>query len=133
MLCVDPIETAADKISALAWRAAARDRSAATDDPSIVRHLHDLAALAPGVAPSPAFGPLARKILEIDARRTGDRDADGLSLLRGILPAVAADPLWRKEYDEFVGAVSFGPAADRLSFDRAMTACEGLVARVVAG
>ena len=41
--CVDPVETAADKLSALAWRVRARDRSRADDDPTIVRHLHDLA------------------------------------------------------------------------------------------
>jgi hypothetical protein len=46
ILCVDPVETAADKLSALAWRTHVRDRSSPNDDPSIVRHLHDLAAMA---------------------------------------------------------------------------------------
>ena len=46
--CVDPVETAADKLSALAWRVRARDRSRPDDDPTIVRHLHDLAALEIG-------------------------------------------------------------------------------------
>ena len=44
-LCVDPVETAADKFSALAWRVHARRRGATDDDPTIIRHLHDLAAL----------------------------------------------------------------------------------------
>jgi len=43
--CVDPVETAADKLSALAWRVCVRDRNSEDDDPTIVRHLHDLAAL----------------------------------------------------------------------------------------
>jgi predicted nucleotidyltransferase component of viral defense system len=43
--CVDPVETAADKLSALAWRDRARDRTRASDDPTMIRHLHDLAAL----------------------------------------------------------------------------------------
>ena len=43
--CVDPVETAADKLSALAWRVRVRDRARANDDPTIIRHLHDLAAL----------------------------------------------------------------------------------------
>ena len=43
--CVDPVETAADKLSALAWRVLARDRTRPRDDPTIIRHLHDLAAL----------------------------------------------------------------------------------------
>lgn len=132
LLCVDPIETAADKISALAWRAAARDRTSETDDPSIVRHLHDLAALAPRAEASPTFVPLAHKLLQIDARRTGDQAADGIALLRAMLPTIVGDPLWRQEYEEFVGAVSFGPATDRVAFDRAVTVCEALVAKVLA-
>jgi hypothetical protein len=31
--CVDPVETAADKLSTLAWRVCARDRGASKDDP----------------------------------------------------------------------------------------------------
>lgn len=49
-----------------------------------------------------------------------------------MLPTIVGDPLWRQEYDEFVGAVSFGTATDRVSFDRAMTVCEALVAKVLA-
>jgi hypothetical protein len=130
LLCVDPVETAADKISALAWRAAARDRKSATDDPSIIRHLHDLAALAPTAGSSTSFVPLARQLLETDAKRTGDKNADGLTLLQAMLPTLTNDPLWRREYEEFVGAVSFGAATDRLSFDQAITACGALVDKV---
>ncbi|NCB02918.1 MAG: nucleotidyl transferase AbiEii/AbiGii toxin family protein, partial [Spirochaetia bacterium] len=43
--CISPIETAADKISALTWRVAIRDRLSKKDDPTIIRHLHDLSAL----------------------------------------------------------------------------------------
>ncbi len=132
MLCVDPVETAADKISALAWRASVRDRASATDDPSIVRHLHDLAALAPLVTGTDTFPPLARRILDADARRTKDPDATGLALLRAMLPRLADDPLWRAEYDRFVRAVSFGPDAERIGFDQALEACAGLVAGVLA-
>jgi hypothetical protein len=132
LLCVDPVETAADKISALAWRTAARDRKSETDDPSVVRHLHDLAALAPMVGENLTLGPLARELLQIDARRTGDGDTDGLALLRAMLPKIVSDPIWRKEYEEFVGAVSFGPDDGRISFDQAVAACEGLVAKVLA-
>lgn len=44
-LAVDPVETAADKLSALAWRVHARRRGAPDDNPTIIRHLHDLAVL----------------------------------------------------------------------------------------
>jgi hypothetical protein len=51
--CVDPVETAADKVGALAWRVCARDRARPGDDPTIIRHLHDLAALERHVASAP--------------------------------------------------------------------------------
>ena len=55
---MDPVETAADKLSALAWRVLARDRTRAGDDPTIIRHLHDLAALERHVVSAPRFAEL---------------------------------------------------------------------------
>jgi hypothetical protein len=49
---VDPVETAADKLSAFVWRMIIRDRMSKKDDPTIVRHLHDLAALEDAVGRS---------------------------------------------------------------------------------
>lgn len=43
--CVSAIETVGDKLSALTWRILVRDRADVKDDPTIIRHLHDLAAL----------------------------------------------------------------------------------------
>jgi hypothetical protein len=131
MPCVDPVETAADKLSALAWRTAMRDRNAATDDPTIVRHLHDLAALTPQVLERATFAPLAREVLQVDARRTNKPGAEGLALLRAMLPKILSDRLWRREYEEFVGAVSFGPDNDRISFEQAARACGKLVSKVL--
>lgn len=133
MPCVDPVETAADKISALAWRAAVRNRSSDKDDPTIVRHIHDLAALSASVGESASLGELARGILAADARRTGDPDADGLALLRAMLPTITGDPLWRIEYEQFVDAVAYGPDADRIPFGQAMRRCTTLVGRVLDG
>lgn len=45
ILCLSPIETAADKLSALTWRILRRDRTDQKDDPAMIRHLHDLSAL----------------------------------------------------------------------------------------
>jgi len=132
LMCVDPVETAADKIGALAWRTAVRDRKSSKDDPSIVRHIHDLAALAPVVEGSATFAPLARNVLAQDAGRTKIAGADGLALLRAMLPAITGDPQWRDEYERFVEAVSFGPDADRIGFDNAIAACGSLVSRVLA-
>lgn len=45
ILCLSPVETASDKLSALTWRVLKRDRSDKNDDPAMIRHLHDLCAL----------------------------------------------------------------------------------------
>lgn len=125
--CVDPIETAADKVSALAWRTATRKRGTEGDDPAVVRHLHDLAALAAKVAAEPVFKPLVLDILEKDAKRSKKEGVTGRALLAAMLPAIEADDLWRREYEQFVSAVSFGKDEDRISYDQAMAACARLV------
>lgn len=127
VLCVDPLETAADKVAALAWRSSVRDRTAPDDDPSVVRHLHDLAALKTLVHDKEELPSLALALLQTDARRTGRRDTDGVTLLRAMLPALESDPLWRNEYEEYVRNVSFGRDDGRISFDQAIAACGELV------
>lgn len=133
MSCVDPIETAADKMAALAWRVAKRDRSLASDDPAIIRHLHDLAALAPLVTGSEEFPDLARQTLIEDAVRAKLPGTTGKALLARLLPTITEDALWQKEYEQFVGAVSFGLDAERITFDRAVDACDGLVRHIQRG
>lgn len=71
--CVDPVETAADKLSALAWRVRARDRSRPDDDPTIVRHLHDLAALEPAVSSAASFREQVVAAVAADEGRTPRR------------------------------------------------------------
>ena len=48
--CIDVVETAADKLSSLAGRVRVRRRGEPKDDPTIIRRLHDLAALEATVA-----------------------------------------------------------------------------------
>jgi hypothetical protein len=131
ILCVDPVETASDKLSALAWRTHARDRASPKDDPTIVRHLHDLAALAAQIANSSDFVAAARTVLEDDAKRAKDTTMTGESLLRAMLPTISGDPLWRDEYERFVGRFSYAVDDELITFDRAVEACEILVARVL--
>lgn len=98
--CVDPVETAADKLSALTWRVCSRRRGAEGDDPSIIRHLHDLAALEPIAAQADAFAELVKGAMADDLHRAGreapqapeDRIVRMFELLTG-------DALWAKEYE----------------------------------
>jgi predicted nucleotidyltransferase component of viral defense system len=122
--CVDPVETAADKLSALAWRVAARDRSADNDDPTIVRHLHDLAALETRIRSSAEFGPLVLAVLETDRSRGGGV-LTGLGpgeCLLALLDRLEGDALYREEYERYVAAIAFAGPPEILSFDHALAA-----------
>ena len=67
--CMAPVEIAAEKLSALTWRVLTRRRGIGNDDPALVRHLHDLAALKHHAADHPAFSKLVTSALEADADR----------------------------------------------------------------
>jgi hypothetical protein len=129
-LCVDPIETAADKLSALAWRVNARHRGGANDDPTIIRHLHDLAALKATVAASGDFSRLVRTAMAKDEGRAGDGTASATpqTLFAGMLSRLSADPLWAAEYQDYVGLVSFAAPAELIGFDQALAAVTDLIA-----
>jgi hypothetical protein len=123
--CVDPVETAADKLSALAWRVRARDRTSTKDDPTIVRHLHDLAALERHVASAPRFPELVLAAAAADVGRGGDRAsaADPFAMFAEMFQQLETDPLWAREYEDFVRQVSFAGAGEAIDFAAALAAC----------
>jgi hypothetical protein len=130
--CVDPVETAADKLSALGWRVRARDRAGPDDDPTIVRHLHDLAALERQVASAPHFAELVLVAAAGDVGRGGERTApaDPAAMFADMLRRLEIDALWAREYEVFVRAVSFGGVSKEFDFSAALDACRRLVAAV---
>jgi hypothetical protein len=71
--CIDIVETTADKLSALAWRVRVRRRGEPKDDPTIIRHLHDLAALEPALESAAKFAnsssPRPRQMWAGEGRR----------------------------------------------------------------
>lgn len=125
--CVSPAETAADKLSALAWRALTRKRADEDDDPTVVRHIHDLAALLPVVLHDPDFARIARVALSTDAKRAKATMMTGSELATRFLPTIQADPLWRDEYDQFAARMSYAPEGEEISFDDGLAACARLV------
>jgi hypothetical protein len=129
-LCVDPVETAADKLSALAWRVHARQRGSAGDDPTIVRHVHDLAALRTAAGASPEFPRLVRGALATDKGRGGEAavPSDPAALFAGMFERLATDKLWAAEYEDFVRQVSFADRGELIGFDQALAALRDLVA-----
>jgi hypothetical protein len=128
--CVDPVETAADKLSALAWRVLVRDRTRRNDDPTMIRHLHDLAALEQHVAGAPRFGGLVLAAAAVDEGRRGAPAADPATMFAEILRRLESDPLWAREYEEFVRQVSFAGAGEVINFAEAVAACRRLTSAV---
>jgi hypothetical protein len=126
--CVDSIETAADKLSALAWRVRARDRTKTNDDPTMICHLHDLAALEQRVAGAPHFRELVLAAAAADEGRGGGSTGDPAAMFAEMLQQLDSDPLWAREYEDFVRSVSFARPGEAIDFAHALTACRRLIA-----
>lgn len=129
--CVSAIETAGDKLSALTWRVLVRDRTDEKDDPTIIRHLHDLAALENIITDAPdGFVSSAKKSLEQDKNRRGgsvvadlpvaDRLANALKILKD-------DDLYQKEYEQFVASMSYATEDELIGFEEAIQGLERIV------
>ena len=126
--CVDPVETAADKLSALAWRVCVRERGSEKDDPAIIRHLHDLAALETRAATAPVFASLLTKSVNADTGRGGGRaPKDPAQRFALMLERLTTDRLWANEYEEFVHSVSFAKPDEMISFSTALESVRRLV------
>ena len=129
--CVDPVETAADKLSTLAWRVCARERGSANDDPTIIRHLHDLAALESHIRGESEFPALARQTVEDDSGRGGEGvPADARERFSVMLERLGSDRLWEREYEAFVLQVSFARGGEEISFAEALAATKRFVASI---
>jgi predicted nucleotidyltransferase component of viral defense system len=128
--CVDPIEMAADKLSALAWRVRARDRTKADDDPTMVRHLHDLAALEHQVASAPRFAELVHAAAAADVGKGRGQGCcrDPAAMFTEMLRRLENDPLSAREYEELVRQVSFAGPGEAIHFANARAACARLIA-----
>jgi hypothetical protein len=127
---VDPVETAADKLSALAWRVRARDPTNPRDDPTIICHLHDLAALERRVALAPRFPALVVAAAAADVERGGGSAGSPAEMFSEMLRRLETDPLWAREYEDFVRQVSFGAPGEMIDFAAALAACARLAAAV---
>jgi hypothetical protein len=134
-LCVDPVETAADKLSALAWRVHARRRGSDDDDPTIIRHVHDLAALRETVTGSNDFPRLVKKAMSEDEGRGGEGNASSNpgTLFAALLERLSTDPLWATEYQNYVRQVSFAAPDELIGFDQALAALKDLLRLIGAG
>lgn len=130
ILCIDPVETAAEKLSALTWRVLSRRRGAENDDPTLVRHVHDLAALETIAGQVPDFPGLLREVFSHDSGR-GQASPEKAAMtpraqLSTALDMLADDPEYRTEYERFVVAMSYAAEDETPPFDEALEAVRRL-------
>lgn len=130
--CVDPVENAADKLSAIAWRIPSRIRGEKDRQPDVVRHLHDLAKLSSRALVSPDFAHVANYTIERDANRAGGlRELSTSEKLNQMLRILEDDPLYPKEYDTFVHGMSYAQHAVVPTYIEAIEQVKRLVNKVV--
>lgn len=128
--CIDPVESAADKLSALTWRIPDRVRGDRYDDPSLVRHIHDLAILKDRALAYADFLTLVKTSLEDDrVRAKNNPSVSGLPLVERLdlmMRTLESDAEYAVEYDRFVRGVSYATAEAIPSFEMAMQAVREL-------
>ena len=127
--CISPLETAADKLSALTWRVLARDRSQPNDDPTLVRHLHDLVALEETMNEADNFVPLVLQCLSKDVARDKKTGAENLSpveRVQSMVKVLQTDTEYEQEYEQFVLGMSYAADEDRPTFQDALQVVERL-------
>ena len=129
--CLHPTESTADKISALCWRVLDRARGEMGDDPALIRHLHDLAALGPRVIDDAKFPTLALQAMEGDLgrfkRNKYYKTQLPLGRLAALLSALETDPLYTVEYNQFVQNVSYGKTDNNIDYSTAISMLKKLV------
>ncbi|MFD1145399.1 nucleotidyl transferase AbiEii/AbiGii toxin family protein [Larkinella insperata] len=130
--CIDPVENAADKLSAITWRIPDRKRGTVNDDPYLVRHIHDLAILSDRVMDHPEFQTLVRSAIDRDDKRskaiTGFTPVQKFTIMLGIL---ASDSGYLTEYERFVNGMSYAPSSSVLPFQKAIEKVNQLINLII--
>lgn len=129
--CISPIETAANKISALSWRVVVRDRDSEKDDPAIIRHLHDLAALKKYIDEEQSqFTTCARQSLLEDKKKRGGKLNENMPIpvrLQTAFNLLSTDSIYREEYKKFVDTMSYANKDQQIDFDHALSVLEEII------
>lgn len=129
ILCLSPIETASDKLSAFIWRVLKRDRSDENDDPAMIRHLHDLCSLKKAVDEcKDLFLETASSSFEEDQKTDKRETGRGfVGSMKSAITLLSEDDEYQREYAHFVEAMSYADDEDNISFEQAKENFEELV------
>ena len=129
--CINPVENAVDKLSALLWRIPSRVRGEGDRQPDVVRHLHDLAQLSQLALAHTQFAALAVEAIERDANRS--EALKGMSIVEKIdtmRRIVATDGAYAVEYSTFVQGMSYAAEKPVPTFEEAMEKVNQLTDRL---
>ena len=122
--CIQPIEVIANKFSALMWRVYIKDRTkplhSKENDPTIVRHLYDIAALEELLYTN-EFVELLQKTFDTDKGRGGfDNNYTLPEFIKITLDKLTEDKVYKKEYSDFVGSMSYAKDSEVITFEKAV-------------
>lgn len=127
--CVSAVETAANKLSALTWRVLSRDRSSRNDDPSIIRHLHDLSALHDVIMTNKSkFLKLAKESFQDDRNRGSSphHSKQIVDRIYSLKVKLSQDPEYKSEYQQFVMEMSYSDLEESISFESALSRLDSI-------
>ena len=127
--CISPVETAANKLSALTWRVLSRDRESERDDPTLVRHLHDLAELKETVKSSDMFAKLVLESLSKDVNRAQYEQSSETPQvqLQALLKTLKSDEAYQGEYQKFVLEMSYAEEETRPTYEGSVSSVGELI------
>ena len=122
--CIQPIEVIANKFSALMWRVYIKDRTkplhSKENDPTIVRHLHDISALN-DLLYTKEFAELLQKSFESDKGRGGiDNNYTLPEFIKITIDKLTNDKVYQKEYSDFVTSMSYAKDSEVITFENAL-------------
>lgn len=128
--CIQPIEVIANKFSALMWRVYIKDRTkllhSKENDPTIVRHLHDIAALEDMIY-TKEFIELLQKSFDVDKGRGGfDNKYTLPEFIKITLDKLTEDKVYQKEYSDFVGSMSYAKDSEIITFEKSLVSIRNL-------
>lgn len=129
--CIDPVESAADKLSAIVWRIPDRVRGGQDDDPSLVRHIHDLAILKDLALSHSDFPALVATSMQQDLNRPKHNvlmtELPTQQKLQRMLDVLLGEHEYAREYERFVQGVSYATSRATPDFKKAVDALHSLI------
>lgn len=133
--CLNLVENSADKLSALSWRISDRLRNNIYDDPSIVRHLHDLAILKDTIIEDLNLCTLVYSSMKDDSSRSKNNLNYATMTLQEkfaeMLYIFKNDKEYPREYKYFIENMSYAKINSTPSFDEAIHNLEILTEQVL--